>query len=284
MTPAIYATYSQPNSQITALSGGNPDLREETADTFTVGFVYQSELESPFLEGLNLSVDYYQIEIEGPIGVDAGSILYSCYSAPFVPANADCALITYSGADIYAIYAFLVNQVSIETSGVDFQVNWAFELEKLAFGADAGTLTFNYILTWLNEFVEQTSPTTAPVDFKGSIGTQIGDVFPEWKWSLTATWDVDDLSLSARVNHIAAMFHNETLIIPTSPALGTDEYTTLDVFASWFLTDHFTLRGGVLNATDEPPQLYTPNTQAGTDPSTYDVLGRRYFVGANIRY
>lgn len=284
MTPAVYATYAQPNSQLTALSGGNPNLREETADTFTVGFVYTSDAESPFLEGLNFSIDYYDIAIEGPIGIDAGAILYSCYGGTFNPANPDCGSITYSGADIYAIYAFLVNTVSLETSGVDFQVNWAFDLEKMDMGADAGNLTFNFLITWLNEFIEQSSPTSAPVDFKGSIGQQIGDVFPEWKWTLGATWDVSDFSLSARVNHVAAMFHNQVLVIPSSTATGTDAYTTLDVFGSWYLTDHLTLRGGVLNATDEPPELYAPNTQAGTDPSTFDIVGRRYFVGANIRY
>jgi hypothetical protein len=34
---------------------------------------------------------------------------------------------------------------------------------------------------------------------------------------------------------------------------------------------------------DEEPQLYSPNVQANTDPSLYDVLGTRYFVGINYR-
>jgi iron complex outermembrane receptor protein len=35
---------------------------------------------------------------------------------------------------------------------------------------------------------------------------------------------------------------------------------------------------------DQQPRLYIPNGQANTDPSTFDVLGRRYFVGLNARF
>jgi outer membrane receptor protein involved in Fe transport len=275
----------QANSQITALSGGNPNLSEETADTFTVGFVYQSEMESPFLEGLSFSVDYYDITIDDYIGIDAFNILYGCYAAPFLPAAPECASLTYSGPEIYAIYAFLQNLPEIHTAGVDFQLQWGFDLEKLNFGTDAGTLTFNYILSWLDEWSQVVAVGADRQFLEGTIGTSIGQVLPEWKWTLQATWEVDDFSLSARVNHIDDMQHrNERVAGPSAGTTGVNEYTTLDVFGEWYLTEHFTLRGGVLNATDEPPELYNPNTQAGTDPSTYDIVGRRYFAGVNVRY
>jgi outer membrane receptor protein involved in Fe transport len=40
------------------------------------------------------------------------------------------------------------------------------------------------------------------------------------------------------------------------------------------------LRAGVTNLTDEDPIIYPSQQQANTDPSTYDILGRRYFVSA----
>jgi outer membrane receptor protein involved in Fe transport len=39
---------------------------------------------------------------------------------------------------------------------------------------------------------------------------------------------------------------------------------------------------GVENLLDEEPPLFPSYPQANTDPSQYDVLGRRYFV--NLRY
>ena len=42
------------------------------------------------------------------------------------------------------------------------------------------------------------------------------------------------------------------------------------------------LRVGIENATDEDPPLFPSYTQSNTDPSQYDVLGRRYYM--SLRY
>jgi outer membrane receptor protein involved in Fe transport len=39
---------------------------------------------------------------------------------------------------------------------------------------------------------------------------------------------------------------------------------------------------GVENVTDEDPPIFPSYVQANTDPSQYDVFGRRYY--ASIRY
>jgi outer membrane receptor protein involved in Fe transport len=44
-----------------------------------------------------------------------------------------------------------------------------------------------------------------------------------------------------------------------------------------------TLRAGINNLTNQEPRIYTPNVQANTDPSLYDVLGRRAFVSVDLR-
>jgi outer membrane receptor protein involved in Fe transport len=40
----------------------------------------------------------------------------------------------------------------------------------------------------------------------------------------------------------------------------------------------FTVRLGVENVLDEQPPIFPSWQQANTDPSQYDVLGRRYFA------
>ena len=45
-----------------------------------------------------------------------------------------------------------------------------------------------------------------------------------------------------------------------------------------------TLRIGVNNAFDRKPPQYAPNVQSGTDPSLFDVIGRRAYVSATLRY
>ena len=53
---------------VLGVTGGNPDLDSETADTLTLGMVMDSPFSAPALKNLRLSVDYYNIEVEGAIG------------------------------------------------------------------------------------------------------------------------------------------------------------------------------------------------------------------------
>ena len=44
------------------------------------------------------------------------------------------------------------------------------------------------------------------------------------------------------------------------------------------------IRAGINNLTDEMAPVYAPAVAANTDPSAYDVLGRRYYVGVSARF
>ncbi len=50
----------------------------------------------------------------------------------------------------------------------------------------------------------------------------------------------------------------------------------------WF--DGLTIRAGVENLTDEPPPVFPNWVAANTDPSQFDVLGRRYFVTLALHF
>jgi outer membrane receptor protein involved in Fe transport len=65
---------------------------------------------------------------------------------------------------------------------------------------------------------------------------------------------------------------------------GVDSVVYADLFGSWSATDQLTFRLGVDNLTDEEPQLYTPDQDSGTNPSVYDVIGRRYYASVNYAF
>jgi iron complex outermembrane receptor protein len=44
------------------------------------------------------------------------------------------------------------------------------------------------------------------------------------------------------------------------------------------------LRVGVNNVFNKQPPQYAPNVQSGTDPSTYDVIGRRWFARVELGF
>ena len=63
-------------SPIPFLSGSNPDLTPETSESKTLGFVWSPS----FAEGLNLSLDWWNIRIENTIVADSPTdILNDCY-------------------------------------------------------------------------------------------------------------------------------------------------------------------------------------------------------------
>jgi len=84
------------------------------------------------------------------------------------------------------------------------------------------------------------------------------------------------------VNNDAVLSRPAIGIRPTVPT-----YLYHDLSARWKINDTFTLVVGVNNIGDKDPPIYTTDAQAGiqsnTDPSTYDVLGRRYFLNIGMK-
>ncbi|MDP3369963.1 MAG: TonB-dependent receptor, partial [Brevundimonas sp.] len=64
ITGASYPTYVFTNNQVPGLVGGNPNLAEEVADTFTIGAVIQPRIDHPLFSRTSASIDYYDIAIE----------------------------------------------------------------------------------------------------------------------------------------------------------------------------------------------------------------------------
>jgi iron complex outermembrane recepter protein len=71
----VPSTYTQPNAQIRETRQSDPNLQPETSESLTVGFVYNPS----WLEGAELTVDYYDIEVEEAIArIGAQKILNDC--------------------------------------------------------------------------------------------------------------------------------------------------------------------------------------------------------------
>ena len=130
-------------------SGGNPLLDEEESDTFTIGFV----VSPPFAEGLTLSLDYWDIEVDSAISqVSSQALVNACFdlldnSAP------SCQAITRDQlGNIETVNAPLLNLQTRQGTGVDLQVDYALELpDSWAIGAGGATLDLRYLATFHDE-------------------------------------------------------------------------------------------------------------------------------------
>jgi outer membrane receptor protein involved in Fe transport len=283
--PAVaLPSYKQSTGQISSIVGGNPDLTEETADTFTVGFVWQPN----FIENLQVSVDYYSFDITEVISaVDPAIVVSRCFDAAFNPgfdnSNEWCSRFSRSptSAEIIDLEEFDSNIGGIKTDGIDVQVDWQLDAGNI------GAFGFNFVATFVNEFSEAQTLADPYQDFVGTIGQSVADVYPEFKGAFTTQWDIASFSTQLRLNYIDSMKHRETVLTEsTDPDVcdctGVNSVLYSSLSTRWQATDELSLRVGIDNLTDEKPELYTPDQDSGTNPSVYDVIGRRYFI--NVRY
>lgn len=275
--------FNQPTVAIIADTGGNINLREETATTYTFGAVVSSPFKTGFLSRLTLSVDYYDIEITDAISsLQAASFIPRCFNSAgdnpsFAASNQFCQLFSRrADGGIVGANQRSINIGRLRVSGIDGQLDWRAPIGGL------GTLGITAAVSWLERFDRQDTPQDRTFDFAGTIGSFIGSAIPKWKGSLTAGLTSDRFSLSARARYIGAMSNRVNV---TAPGTGTNVPATwyVDTNIAVPIDDRFTLRASIINLFDQQPRLYTPQQQARTDPSTYDVLGRRYLIGIGLK-
>ena len=293
VTPAEAAggVLTSPAGQYNFLQGGNPALNPEEADTFTIGVVFQPE----FLPGFNLSIDYYDIEIEGLVGtVGALNTVNDCYFNNIASA---CSLITRDGptGSLWLgsgnVSDLNTNIGGLHTSGLDFNANYGVDLADWGM-ADYGSLMFSFVGTWLESLETDTGlgQTNSVYDCAGFYANQCGVPNPEWRHRARVAWETPwafEVSGTWRYFgdvEIAVLGADGSL--NNSPAARIDRTFDaehyFDLAATWQVRDTTRLRMGVNNILDnDPPLSYSVGTTGNnnTYPQLYDALGRYFFFG-----
>ena len=278
------ASFSQPFGQAVGIVGGNPDLEPEQADSWSVGLVWQPESGNALLQRMGFTVDYFSIELDDVVAnVPAVTIITRCFNAEganptFSADNEWCQMFDrdQSNGRITNLQQFQRNQSVWELSGIDATVNWGMDVGP-------GELDFMMLASWLEKFDQQTTSVDPFNDFAGTIGNTTGSAAPEFRGTLLTTYNMDSFQVQATTRYISSMSHSALVTNPGATATGTDATWYLDLAGRYYLTDNITLRAGINNVANQGPRLYTPNIQANTDPSTFDVLGRRFFFGFDWR-
>lgn len=282
----VIDSFTFSNSQVSGLTGGNPMLEEETADSFTVGATWQSPFSNPWLSRLSGSVDYYDITIKKVVGTLATTEqLRRCYNQngtsnpTYDPNNFFCQLFSRdpNSGQITSTLETNANLGTLKTTGIDFQLDWAVTLADIG-GPEWGTVALNVMGSKLQEWKRQDLPGGVFTDRKGTISNTFGLTLPEWKFLSTLSWNYEPFSLGLRWRYQGSVenFNNRQQVL--------DAVNYFDVNSSWKLNEMLTLRGGVNNLTDRQPRVYSPSIAANTDPSSYDLVGRRYFIGLTARF
>ncbi len=284
-----------PGQSYNAISGGNPNLKPEAADTFTLGLVYRPK----FAPGLQVSIDYYDIDINKAIWSFGGSAeLERCLEPG---GGFFCNLIHRSpgsgslwiSTDGY-VTTILQNAAQFTAKGIDLDTTYGLELPDL-WGAKMGDCVLRLLGTYTMKHAFVGTPGGSEIDCAGFFGGEsCYYALPKWRHTLRATWQApENIGLTLTWRYIAAVRDSNSSSNPTQAApfnsadakLGSRSY--IDVSLDWRIDEHLQARMGVNNLSDRDPPLagstaLGDNGNGNTYANVYDSLGRWMFVGLTV--
>jgi iron complex outermembrane receptor protein len=277
----VIDNYTFPTTATAGLSRGNRDLDPETADTYNFGFSWSSRSQSPWLGGITLSADYYDISISEVIAIVPGlTALSKCYNLDgsnpsYDPGNSFCSLLSRdTNGLLQVIRTPYLNLGGLETSGIDLQFAWNAELSELGFGK--GRVFFSTGVAYSENFSVQTLPNTPFQEYGGT--NTIGASHPEYKALTTLGYGIGGASVSVRWRYQHEMDDVTSVTTPANPGVGVPAYNLYDLVGVFDITDKWQVRAGITNLTDEEP-VFVSSSQTSTDTSVFDAVGRSYYLG-----
>ena len=272
-TPTLDAV----SGQTRQVSGGNPNLQEETADTMSVGFVITP------MDDFSVSVDYFDIEIEDAVfgfGGGTNNVLSTCYD----PSNelggvgsAFCDVVNRRpDGSIDFVEILSQNVGSIKLTGVDIVADYAMEVA-------GGDMRVNYLATYTTESSFQSFAGSEVIDCAGTFGNTCGEPTPEYVHRMTVAWGMDDFDVQLLWRFIGATEDDDNGTVFFQEDTGSFSY--FDLSGTYHIGENYRLNAGIRNIADrEAPRFGDNAEQSNTYPATYDVFGRTYFVGISASF
>ena len=184
----------------------------------------------------------------------------------------------------------------MKTSGVDAQINWSLDFEEAGVGIP-GTFITSVQATYLLEFSTTTDEGIVPlVDYAGTLGGgQVGTNAGSYRYKLftTFTYAIGGATFSLQWQHKPSADSAISVTDPASNTTGAPKYDLFHLNGTFAVTPDVSFRWGVDNLFDKAPPIIGVNLNSdglttlrgGTyDSGNYDVLGRRFFIGATFDF
>jgi iron complex outermembrane recepter protein len=256
---------------ISQTRGGNPNLRPEIAKTNVAGFVYQPSFAN-WIEGLSLSVDWYDVNIDDAVAqLGLQRLVDLCYAG-----NDQSCSVIQRGADgrVTMILDGFLNVAGARARGVDTEVAWRREVDLFSDRSESITLR------WITGYTAERSDTPfegATQNLAGGVGT------PKIGSTMTFNYSIDSWSVQMQARHVDSVTRNLTWVE------GVDVDDNSIASMTWFnsrigysgeLESGATWNVGfnIQNILDKEPPLFA------TTNNNYDGYGRRYNLSVNFNW
>jgi len=280
--------FQQSTTSIQSPNAGNPELKEESARTLTLGAVVQPRA----LPGLSLALDYYDIRIKDAIDAFSNEIvLDQCYSSNSYPTNQFCDVITRSEetGQLQQVIQAQQNLNRLRVSGFDLHAAYRTSLDKIGL---PGRISLNVDWTHLirSEIEYQTLTGPEVETFEGTIGD------PSDRVRARVGYTFGNNYLQWRTNYIGPVISSNTRLaqirelgIQDPLYLYYKDYFRHDVYYSHtarFGTQRVQFYAGVNNIFNKSgpiiPNGGTPGAFSSYS-STYGVIGRYGYFGFEFK-
>ncbi len=282
---ALDGSFQEPNGQITGLNEANPNLKPETGTVKTIGFV----VEPSILPGFSADMTYWNYHINNVI-----ELLDSNYSVNQCVATGSpqfCGLINrYTSGPGSGLILVFQNPTSnlgvLETDGVDLGLHYTIRNTPI------GNFNASVDVTDTMSYTNTPAPGAATQQIAGTYNKQFGN-YAKYRGLATLAWS----GFSAEALISAQYIHHLDVTDPSVAGVEADGVTPFPplrigsvMYWNGSVGYNFPTKTKVLfsvqNMFDKMPPIFYQNnvTNANTDVSTYDTLGRRWMVSFTQKF
>ncbi len=290
-----------------ALVVGNPNLKNERGDTWTVGLAFRSPFMHPLVDRLSGTLDWYEARVSDPIEVlTTGSIVNTCYNLNGQNPNYQvddpagyCSLIERDPTDgsIVRVLNQYDNQDKLIIRGVDITLAWSAALADMGLAGAPGSLSLtmsgNYLLDQIQRYVGSADQVANYAGY-GGVSKFRSSTGLSYNWGgghrATLTWQYRLGTHTPTTYRAAASADGQfTPVIDINPVLSG--YGTTNLFNGTYGTRIGSVNASVTisNLLDTKPKPggfdhRDPRAGLGNFSPFGDLVGRRYSVNLSVDF
>ncbi|MFT6895843.1 MAG: iron complex outermembrane receptor protein [Paraglaciecola sp.] len=254
-----------PPTNAVSVQLGGTELEPESSQSYTFGSIYTN---GDFF----MTVDFYNIEVEDRISQSKKINLTAEDKTALKAAGV-------LNVDSLQQVSFFTNDFDTTTKGVDVVANYSADILN-------GSSTFSLAYNWNETEVTKSSDITGAFKVK-----RLEEDLPKHRGTFTWAQTWEDFSVFTRVNYYGE--YQGVHVDYDATAITADAAVTVDMEASYFVSDAVTLSVGAQNIFDQEAERINipggeiPNNNWGGiyyETSPYGINGGYYYVKATYNF
>ncbi|HSG98237.1 MAG TPA: TonB-dependent receptor [Woeseiaceae bacterium] len=278
-------------------TGGSDDIRAETSESYTVGFVWSPTIDA---FGLDVGLTYFNYDVEDTVEeLNSTDILRRCYNDEDNLASAFCNRVERRGGatppdsnTVQLVDASFVNLGLVTSKGYDMNIRYLDDFDM--FGS-----MWDVQATWTGTMYDELGE---QIDSESPFNDRVGEAgFPEFSWiarfdvstgNWIGTWRTRYVSDFEKDPEDINASGNDADVDPCATLGGPDDCVEKSFgpskiyhdLSATYQRDTWAVTLGIKNVFDEMPPLVNQNTDEAPSrfnyvvQSAYDLYGRRAFL------